>query len=178
MYLVFCSCAAVVNNQVAKKRRAKMPKQTFESIEDLKQSIGQEVAVTDWLTVTQDRVQQFADATGDHNWIHVDVERSRRESPFKETIAHGFLTLSLLAYFMGEAVGIKSGVRMGLNYGLNKVRWVSPVRVGSKIRARFTLAAVREVDNNGIEALYNATVESEGGTKPACVAEWLVRLYR
>lgn len=155
-----------------------MPKHTFESLEEVKQAIGQEVAVTDWLTMTQDRVQQFADATGDHNWIHVDVERSRRESPFKETIAHGFLTLSLLAYFMGEAIGIKSGVRMGLNYGLNKVRWVSPVKVGSKIRARFTLASVKEVDGNGVEALYNATVESEGGTKPACVAEWLVRLYR
>lgn len=155
-----------------------MAKHTFESIEDLKQSVGQEVAVTDWLTMTQERVQQFADATGDHNWIHVDVERSRRESPFKETIAHGFLTLSLLAYFMGEAIGIKTGVRMGLNYGLNKVRWVSPVRVGSKIRARFTLAAVKEVEGNGVEALYNATVESEGGAKPACVAEWLVRLYR
>lgn len=155
-----------------------MPKHTFESIEDLKQSIGQEVAVTDWFTVTQDRVQQFADATGDHNWIHVDVERSRRESPFKETIAHGFLTLSLLAHFMQESISIRNGVRMGLNYGLNKVRWVSPVKVGSKIRARFTLAAVREVDNSGVEALYHATVESEGGTKPACVAEWLVRLYR
>ncbi len=155
-----------------------MPKHTFESVEDLKRAVGQEVAVTDWLTVTQDRVQQFADATGDHNWIHVDVERSRRESPFKETIAHGFLTLSLLAHFMGEAIGIKNGVRMGLNYGLNKVRWVSPVRVGSKIRARFVLASVKEVDGNGVEALYNATVESEGGTKPACVAEWLVRLYR
>ena len=155
-----------------------MPKHTFESIEDLKQSIGHEVAVTDWFTVTQDRVQQFADATGDHNWIHVDVERSRRESPFKETIAHGFLTLSLLAYFMQESISIKNGVRMGLNYGLNKVRWVSPVKVGSKIRARFTLVAVREVDNNGVEALYNATVESEGGTRPACVAEWLVRMYR
>jgi acyl dehydratase len=79
---------------------------------------------------------------------------------------------------MGEAVGIKSGVRMGLNYGLNKVRWVSPVRVGSSIRARFTLVSVKEVDGNGVEVLYNATVESEGGTKPACVAEWLVRLYR
>jgi acyl dehydratase len=155
-----------------------MPKRTFQSIEELKQTIGQEVAVTDWLTVTQERVQQFADATGDHNWIHVDVERSRRESPFQQTIAHGFLTLSLLAYFMQETISIKTGVRMGLNYGLNKVRWVSPVRVGSNIRARFTLVSVKEVDGNGVEALYSATVEPEGGAKPACVAEWLVRLYR
>jgi len=155
-----------------------MPKHIFESIEDLKQHVGKEVGVSDWFAMTQDRVQQFADTTLDHNWIHIDVDRSRRESPFKETIAHGFLTLSMLAYFMGEAIGIKSGLRMGINYGLNKVRWVSPVRVGSKIRARFSLAGLKEVDGNGVEALYNATVESEGGTKPACVAEWLVRYYR
>lgn len=154
-----------------------MPKHIFESIEDLKQHVGEEVGVTDWFTMTQDRVQQFADTTLDNNWIHIDVERSRRESPFKETIAHGFLTLSMLAYFMGEAIGIQSGLRMGINYGLNKVRWVSPVRVGSKIRGRFALVALKEVDGNGVEALYNATVESQGGTKPACVAEWLVRYY-
>jgi acyl dehydratase len=155
-----------------------MPKRIFESLEELKKSIGEEVAVTDWLTMTQERVQQFADATGDHNWIHVDVERSRRESPFRETIAHGFLTLSLLAHFMGEAIVINSGVRIGLNYGLNKVRWTSPVRVGSKIRARFTVASIKDVAPNGVEVLYNTTIESEGSTKPACVAEWLVRLYR
>lgn len=155
-----------------------MPKHIFGSIEDLKQHVGEEVGVTDWFAMTQERVQQFADTTLDHNWIHIDVERSRRESPFKETIAHGFLTLSMLAYLMGEAIGIESGLRLGINYGLNKVRWVSPVRVGSKIRARFSLAALKEVDGNGVEALYNATVETEGGTKPACVAEWLVRYYR
>lgn len=155
-----------------------MPKHIFESIDDLKEHVGEEVGITDWFAMTQERVQQFADTTLDHNWIHIDVERSLRESPFKETIAHGFLTLSMLAYFMGEAIGIKNGLRMGINYGLNKVRWVSPVRVGSNIRARFVLAALKEVDGNGLEALYNATVESEGGTKPACVAEWLVRYYR
>lgn len=155
-----------------------MPKRTFESLDDLKQHLGKEVAVTDWFTMTQDRIQAFADATLDHQWIHVDVERAKRESPFKAPIAHGFLTLSMLAYFMGQAVGIKSGLRMGVNYGLNKVRFVSPVRVGSNMRARFVLQALKEVDGNGVEALYNATIETEGGERPACVAEWLVRYYR
>jgi acyl dehydratase len=155
-----------------------MPKRTFESLDELKQHLGQEVAVTDWFTMTQDRIQQFADATLDHQWIHVDVERAKRESPFKAPIAHGFLTLSMLAYFMGQAVGIKSGLRMGVNYGMNKVRFVSPVRVGSNMRARFVLQSHKEVDGNGVEALYNATIETEGGERPACVAEWLVRYYR
>jgi acyl dehydratase len=155
-----------------------MPKRIFESLDDVKQCVGQEVAVTDWFTMTQDRIQQFADATLDHQWIHVDVERAKRESPFKTPIAHGFLTLSMLAHFMGQAVGIKSGLRMGVNYGLNKVRFVSPVRVGSNMRARFVLASIKEVDGNGVEALYNATIETEGSERPACVAEWLVRYYR
>jgi acyl dehydratase len=155
-----------------------MPKRIFESLDDVKQCVGQEVAVTDWFTMTQDRIQQFADATLDHQWIHVDVERAKRESPFKAPIAHGFLTLSMLAHFMGQAVGIKSGLRMGVNYGLNKVRFVSPVRVGSNMRARFVLASIKEVDGNGVEALYNATIETEGSERPACVAEWLVRYYR
>jgi acyl dehydratase len=155
-----------------------MPKRTFESLDELKQHLGQEVAVTDWFTMTQDRIQAFADATLDHQWIHVDVERAKRESPFKAPIAHGFLTLSMLAYFMGQAVGIKSGLRMGVNYGMNKVRFVSPVRVGSNIRARFVLQSLKEVDSNGVEASYNATIETEGSERPACVAEWLVRYYR
>jgi len=155
-----------------------MPKRTLESLDELKQLVGQEVAVTDWFTMTQDRIQQFADATLDHQWIHVDVERAKRESPFKAPIAHGFLTLSLLAHFMQEAVAVKQGVRMGVNYGMNKVRFVSPVRVGSQMRARFSLQSLKEVDGNGVEAQYNATIETEGANKPACVAEWLVRYYR
>ena len=155
-----------------------MPKREFESLDALKQAVGQEVAVTDWFQMTQDRVQQFADATLDHQWIHVDVGRAKRESPFKGPIAHGFLTLSMLAHFMQQAIGIKSGLRMGVNYGLNKVRFVSPVRVGSNIRARFTLQAIKDVEPNGFEALYGATVESEGSDKPALVAEWLVRYYK
>jgi acyl dehydratase len=155
-----------------------MPKRVLDSLDSLKALVGQEVAVTDWFTMTQDRIQAFADATLDHQWIHVDVERAKRESPFKAPIAHGFLTLSMLAYFMGEAVSVKSGVRLGVNYGMNKVRFVSPVRVDSKIRARLALLSLKDVEPNGLEATYNATIEIEGGEKPACVAEWLVRYYR
>lgn len=157
---------------------AAAPKRVLDSLDSLKDLVGQEVAVTDWFTMTQERVQQFADATVDHQWIHVDVERAKRESPFKGPIAHGFLTLSLLAHFMQSAVGIRQGVRMGVNYGMNKVRFVSPVRVGSRIRARFVLQSIKDVEPGGVEAQYNATVEAEGTEKPACVAEWLVRYYR
>jgi len=155
-----------------------MPARVFESLDAVKQMVGQEVAVTDWFTMTQDRVQQFADATLDHQWIHVDVERAKRESPFKTPIAHGFLTLSLLAHFMEEAVTIKQKFSLAVNYGMNKMRFVSPVKVGARIRARFVLAAAKDVEPNGLEAQYNATVEIEGSEKPACVAEWLVRYYR
>jgi acyl dehydratase len=155
-----------------------MPKREFESLESLKEQVGKEVAVTDWFTMTQDRIQAFADATLDHQWIHVDVERAKRESPFKAPIAHGFLTLSMLAHLMQGAIGIKSGIRMGVNYGMNKVRFVSPVRVDSKIRARFILQGLREIEPSGVEATYNATIECESSDKPACVAEWLVRYYR
>jgi acyl dehydratase len=154
-----------------------MPKRILDSPEALKDLVGQEIAVTDWFNVTQERIQQFADATLDHQWIHVDVERARRESPFKAPIAHGFLTLSLLPHFMHQALEIKQGVRLGVNYGLNRVRFVSPVRTGSNIRARIVLQSLKDVPN-GMEAVFNATVEVEGGEKPCCVAEWVVRYYR
>jgi acyl dehydratase len=154
-----------------------MSKRILDSPEALKALVGQEIAVTDWFNVTQERIQQFADATLDHQWIHVDVERARRESPFKAPIAHGFLTLSLLPHFMHQALEIKQGIRLGVNYGLNRVRFVSPVRAGSNIRARIVLQTLKEVPN-GMEAVFNATVEVEGGEKPCCVAEWVVRYYR
>jgi len=155
-----------------------MPKRILESLEALKSLIGQEIAVTDWFNVTQERIQQFADATLDHQWIHVDVGRARRESPFKAPIAHGFLTLSLLPHFMHEALQITDGVRLGVNYGLNRVRFVSPVRAGSNIRARIALQSLKDVPPNGVEAVFNATLEVEGGDKPCCVAEWVARYYR
>jgi acyl dehydratase len=154
-----------------------MPKRTLDSPEALKALVGQEIAVTDWFNVTQERIQQFADATLDHQWIHVDVERARRESPFKAPIAHGFLTLSLLPHFMHQALDIRQGVRLGVNYGLNRVRFVSPVRAGSNIRASIVLQSLKDVQD-GMEAVFNVTVEVEGGEKPCCVAEWVVRYYR
>jgi acyl dehydratase len=154
-----------------------MPKRILDSLDALKALAGQEVAVTDWFEVTHERIQQFADATLDHQWIHVDSERAERESPYGAPIAHGFLTLSLLAHFMQQAVAIKEGVKMGVNYGLNHVRFVSPVRSGTKVRARFTLQGIKDVPPNSVEAVYNATVEGENNPKPCCVAEWVVRYY-
>jgi acyl dehydratase len=155
-----------------------MPTRILDSTDSLKDLVGQELAVTDWFQVTQERIQQFADATLDHQWIHVDVERARRESPFRATIAHGFLTLSLLPHFMHEAIQIRQGVRLGVNYGLNRVRFVSPVRAGANIRARITLQSIKDVAPNAVEVIFNATVEVEGSEKPGCVAEWVARYYR
>ena len=155
-----------------------MSKRILNSPDALKDLVGQEIAVTDWFNVTQERIQQFADATLDHQWIHVDVERARRESPFRAPIAHGFLTLSLLPHFMHEALEIKQGIRLGVNYGLNRVRFVSPVRAGSNIRARVALQSLKDVPPSGVEAVFNATVEVESGEKPCCIVEWVVRYYR
>lgn len=147
------------------------------SLDELKNHVGSEMGVSDWMTVTQERIQEFADATGDHQWIHVDVERARRESPFKTTIAHGFLTLSLLPQFVPQVVRIKGGMRMGINYGLNRLRFVSPLRSGARIRARFTLQSLKELPDC-VESVYAVTVEGEDSAKPICVAEWVVRYYR
>ncbi len=154
-----------------------MPPHMIETLEALKDHIGQEIGVTDWLAVSQERIQQFADATGDQQWIHVDRERAKRESPFRDTIAHGFLTLSLLPQFVPQVLKIKDEVRMGINYGLNRVRFVSPVRADSKVRARFTLQSLKDVPPKAMEAVFVATVESEGSDKPCCVVEWVVRYY-
>ena len=116
-----------------------------ENLQSLKDFVGREIAVTDWFTMTQERVRQFAEATEDRQWIHVDRERAEKESPYKTTIAHGFLTLSLLSYFMKQALEIRSGMRMGINYGLNRVRFSSPVRTGSRIRARVALQSLKEL---------------------------------
>lgn len=148
----------------------------IEDVRALKSLAGRELGVTDWLVVTQERIQQFAEATDDRQWIHLDRERAERESPYQTTIAHGFLTLSLLSYLMKQVIQIRSGVRMAVNYGLNRVRFPSPVRADSKIRGRFSIATVKELPD-GIEAVFSVTVESEGADKPCCVAEWIVRYY-
>ena len=152
-----------------------MPLTVIENIAALRDHVGREVAVSGWFEVTQERINQFAESTEDRQWIHVDPERAARESPFKETIAHGFLTLSLLSELGKRAMSV-GGVRMGLNYGLNRVRFVSPVPAGSRIRGRFTLATVEEI-KGGVQATWGVTVECEGSEKPSCVAEWLVRYY-
>ena len=136
---------------------------------------GREVGVSDWLLIAQDRIDAFADATGDRQWIHVDAERARTGTPFGATIAHGFLTLSLISALVRDAVTV-DGVRMALNYGLNRVRFVSPVPSGSRIRARVTLAKIDDMADS-IQAIWNVTIERDGGDKPAVVAEWIVRYY-
>jgi acyl dehydratase len=141
----------------------------------IKDRVGQEIAVSDWLEVTQARINQFAEATGDHQWIHVDPARAATESPFKTTIAHGFLTLSLLSTLIRDSMHFP-GLRMAINYGLNRVRFVSPVPAGARLRARVTLQAAEEV-TGGYQATWHVTIERQGTAKPACVAEWLVRYY-
>ena len=137
--------------------------------------VGEEIAVSGWLEVTQARINQFADATGDHQWIHVDPVRAAADLPSKSTIAHGFLTLSLISPLIRESIRF-TGLRMAINYGLNRVRFVSPVQAGSRIRALITLQAVDAV-SGGHQVSWQVTIEREGGDKPACVAEWIVRYY-
>ena len=137
--------------------------------------VGEEIAVSDWLEVTQARIDQFADATGDHQWIHVDPVRAAADLPSKSTIAHGFLTLSLLSTLIRDSIQF-TGLRMAINYGLNRVRFVSPVPSGSRIRALITLQAVDAV-GGGFQITWQVTIEREGGDKPACVADWVVRYY-
>jgi acyl dehydratase len=148
---------------------------TFETLDALAACVGQEVALSDWITVTQHQINLFAEATGDHQWIHVDPERAR-SGPFGATVAHGFLTLSLLPAFLESAVQV-SQLRMGLNYGLNKVRFTAPVPVGSRLRAGLKLLACHPIDNSGLQITWEITVEREGTDKPVCIAESLVRLY-
>jgi len=148
---------------------------TIASLADLPALVGQEVATSDWITVTQEQVNLFAQATGDHQWIHVDVEKAKA-GPFGGPIAHGFLTLSLLPKFFESAIAI-GGTRMGVNYGLNKVRFTAPVPVGSRLRARLTLLACEPIENDGVQMTWKVSVEREGSDKPVCVAESLGRRY-
>lgn len=144
----------------------------IDGLRELGELIGQEAGTSDWFTITQDLIDRFADLTDDFQWIHVDQERARVESPYGNTIAHGFLTLSLLSRLSREAIDIRGDFRMRINYGFNRVRFVSPVPAGSRIRARFTVQKVTE-----IEVTWLVTVEVEGSEKPALVAEWLARFY-
>ncbi|AZP13688.1 MaoC family dehydratase [Undibacterium parvum] len=145
------------------------------SLAELTSLVGQEVAVSDWIEISQQRINTFAEATGDMQWIHIDVERAKRESPFGTPIAHGFLTLSLLPMLMQNAIHI-SYIKMGVNYGLNKVRFPAPVPVGSKLRGHLKLLSVEEI-TDGAQMSWEISVEREGGDKPVCVAVSIARIY-
>lgn len=148
---------------------------TFHSYSEVLSCIGQEVAISDWITITQAQIQMFADATGDQQWIHTDPERAAK-GPFGAPIAHGFLTLSLLPQFFESTFEIK-GSKMGVNYGLNKVRFMAPVPVNSRLRARMTLQAAERIAPEGVQMTWLVTVEREGSEKPVCVAESLARSF-
>jgi acyl dehydratase len=148
----------------------------FESPSSLTECVGREIGVTDWFTVTQDLIRQFADVTCDRQWIHLDQDRARRDSPFQTTIAHGFLTLSLLSRFIRQVLEIRGGVRMTVNYGLNRVRFPAPVPADSRIRAHFVVQSTKQVQG-ALEAVFKVKIESEGSDKPCCVAEWVLRYY-
>jgi len=146
-------------------------------LEELRTLTGKEVGATSWLVVDQRMIDAFAEATGDRQWIHVDTQRAKAESKYGRTIAHGFLTLSLLSRLSNEAVEVRGGFGMRINYGLNRVRFPAPVPEGSRIRARLALQELREVEG-GHQITWLVTVDVEGSDKPALVAEWLIRLYR
>jgi len=154
-----------------------LPPLIVETPESLKEYAGKEIGVSEWFAVTQERIAQFAEATEDRQWIHVDRGRAERESPYGTTIAHGFLTLSLISRFMKDVIQVRGGVGMTVNYGLNRVRFPAPVRAGSKIRARIVLHGIKEIER-GYETTFAVTIEAEGTEKPCCVAESLMRYYR
>ena len=148
---------------------------TFNTLAELAACTGQEVIVSDWHTVTQQHIDQFADATGDHQWIHIDASRAA-QGPFGSTIAHGFLTLSLLPMFFQRTILMRD-VKMGVNYGLNRVRFTSPVPVGSELRARFKLVSCEDIADNGAQMVWEVTFERKGSERPVCVAESISRRY-
>ena len=153
-----------------------MAKIIIEGIPPLRELVGKEVAVSGWLEVTQQRIDEFARAGGDFQWIHVDAARAEKESVYGTTIAHGFLTLSLLSRLFADSIEMR-GFRMSVNYGLNRVRFTAPVPSGSRVRARFTLGKYEDLGGNGVQLTWNTLVELEGSDKPALVAEWLGRHF-
>jgi acyl dehydratase len=154
-----------------------MPQRNISSLDELKSLIGQEAAIGEWFEITQDRIDAFAAVTLDRQWIHIDPDRARKESPYGTTIAHGFLTLSLLSHLLSAAVRIDAGFTRGINYGINRLRFPSAVTCGSRVRGRFVLQSVKDVEG-GVEIVWAITVEVEGREKPALVVEWVLRQYR
>ena len=163
------------NGNIASCKLSDMPRHI--PIEELRSKTGQEIAVSDWFEITQDRIDNFADTTEDHQWIHVDRQRAATESPFKTTIGHGFLSLSMLAPIMMNTVKVAGDFKHGINYGLNRVRFPAPVPAGSRIRGHITPQSVDEHDW-GVQTVWLVNVEIEGAAKPCVVAEWVTRSYR
>lgn len=153
-----------------------MPIRVIRGLEELRSLVGQEIGKSDWHQITQDQIQAFADVTGDHQWVHCDPAMAAAYSPYGTTIAHGFLTLSLCTMLAMEVATIE-GVRMGVNYGLNRVRFPNAVRVNARIRLASELTKLVDVHDGGVQVTYKQTYEIEGETKPACVAETIARLY-
>ena len=153
-----------------------MAKREFAHPSEMQKHVGEEIGVSDWVEITQERINLFADATGDHQWIHVDVERAKRDMPGGKTIAHGFLTLSLIPMLNSQISHINN-VRNGINYGCNKVRFTSPVQAGSRVRARAKLIAADPMDKGGVRLTNQVTIEIEGQDRPACVAETMAIVY-
>ena len=149
----------------------------FKDFGELKAAVGTEIGVSEWMQITQDRINTFADATGDEQWIHVDPDRAARELPGKTTIAHGLLTLSLIPMFMRSIIGLK-GLKNTLNYGANRIRYLSPVPAGSRLRARVSVVSAEDVPPDALRVTYNVSIEIEGGKRPACVAEVIGQHYR
>ena len=149
----------------------------FKNFEELKAAAGTEIGVSDWVEITQDRINMFAEATGDDQWIHIDVARAASESPSKTTIAHGLLTLSLIPMFMRGIIGLK-GLKNTLNYGANRIRYLAPVPAGSRLRARVSVLQAEDVPPDALRVTYKVSIEIEGGKRPACVAEVIGQHYR
>ncbi|WP_174565303.1 MaoC family dehydratase [Rhodococcoides yunnanense] len=148
---------------------------TFTSPEQLKAAVGEDLGTSDWLQITQERVNTFADATGDHQWIHVDVERAKKESPFGAPVAHGYLSLSLIP-LLNQQIYVIENVKLGINYGSDKVRFINPVKVGAHVRLQTTLTSVEEVSGGALQIVATATLEIEGETKPALVSATITRV--
>ena len=152
------------------------PARVIEGIDQLRQMTGQEAGVSEWIAITQDMIDRFAELTGDQQWIHVDGERAQRESPFGTTVAHGFLTMSLMSRMVHQAVNVRGDFKLRVNYGFNKLRFPAPVPSGSRVRGRISVNQVRDVEG-GVEVAWGGAIEIDGASKPAVAAEWLTRMY-
>ena len=167
----------VIGNLSPERRRGEVEMRVFNDFKEVQAAVGSEVGVSDWVEVTQERIDKFAEATGDEQWIHVDVERASRELPGRTTIAHGLLTLSLAPAFVRSVIGVK-GIKNTLNYGANRIRYLTPVPAGSKLRGRIRIAEADDMPPNGLRVTYGITTEIEGGDRPACVAEMIALHYQ